>query len=254
MKLNKALMIAAFLLFALVPAFGQMGDKIGPGNYREIGALRLSGVSTVQAVPGEDRQFQLLSTVFGRAGMYREVAAPTKWAVTRSEGIAIDDKGKLKVSKGVKHGTKFKVTASVVIKEEWEKEGYEQTIEQDAIVYDPKENPLVGDWTQNSETDCEGHKSEVNGNNGLRSLEFRADGSYSAAVAPFEVYRDYWGTYAYDTAKGTLKMTIDGGNSDLTALRTEGRYEFKDGVLTIAGMQLHPNAPYTVPCKVHFRK
>jgi hypothetical protein len=254
MKLNKASTIAAFLLFAFVPAFGQMGDKIGPGNYREIGALRLSGVSTVQVVPGDERQFQLLSTVFGRAGMYREVAAPTKWAVTRSEGIAIDDKGKLKVSKGVKHGTKFKVSASVVIKEEWEKEGYEQTIEQDAIVYDPKENPLVGDWTQNSETDCEGHKSEVNGNNGLRSLEFRADGSYSAAVAPFEVYRDYWGTYAYDTAKGTLKMTIDGGNSDLTALRTEGRYEFKDGVLTIAGMQLHPNAPYTVPCKVHFRK
>jgi hypothetical protein len=29
---------------------------------------------------------------------------------------------------------------------------------------------------------------------------------------PFELYRDYWGTYRYDSEEGTLDLAIEGGN------------------------------------------
>ncbi len=32
------------------------------------------------------------------------------------------------------------------------------------------------------------------------------------AWAPFEVYVDYWGTYQYDEAQGTLELTVSNGN------------------------------------------
>ena len=129
------------------------------------------------------------------------------------------------------------------------------TVEQDVIVFDQKANPLVGDWTQEAMTTCEGKKVEVDGNTGLRMLEFRADGTYSAAIAPFEAYRDYWGTYTFDPKKGTLTMTVDGGNNVSRDLRTEGKYEITGGALTLTGLQLYPGlAPRPAPCKTHFVK
>jgi hypothetical protein len=230
------------------------GEKIEVGHYREIEVLRLSGSKTVQLRPGQEYQFHVLSTVFGRHGMFREVVAPATWKVSKAAKVKIDKTGRVAVGVKAKHGRRFVVTATVIAKDPWEPKAYPRTVEQDVVVFDPKENPLVGDWTQKAITTCEGQKIDVEGDDGLRMLEFRADGTYAAAVAPFEAYRDYWGTYKFDPKAGTLKMTADGGNKDRSQLVTEGRYEVKDGALTILGMQLLPDPPSPKPCKAHFSK
>ena len=257
--MKKILYIFVLLMLAIAPVQAQAdeyvsGDKIEPGMYREIGGLVLSGNSHVQLTPGQERQFRVFSTVTGRAGLLREVVAPATWSVEAVDGVVMDPKGKVTVAPTVPHGTKFKVTAKVTIKEPWEEKGYEETVVQDVLVFHPEQNPLVADWTQKFMTTCKGRKLEVDGSNGLGSIEFRADGTYSAAVAPFEARRDYWGKYEFDLKKGTLKMTVDGGNSDLIYLKTEGRFEVKNGALTISGMQLHPNQQFLKPCKAHFTK
>jgi hypothetical protein len=258
-NMTNTLIITIVALFAAVAAVAQSehvsDKKIGPGSYNQIQRLVISGDKTVQMQPGQERQFRLLSSVMGRAGMYREVEAPATWSVTKMEGLAVDGKGKLTVAAGVKHGATFRLTAKALIKEPWEEKGYEVTVEQDVIVFDPKENPLVGDWTQNSATTCEGQKFDVDGRTGLRSLEFRADGTYSAAVAPFEAYRDYWGTYSFDPAKRTIKLTLAGGNNTGSIPQTsQGTYSVKDGVLTLTGMQLHPDPQSPKLCKAQFTK
>ena len=258
MKISRIFCLLVYAALSLANAYAQdeyvSDPKIEPGMYQEIGVLQLSGVETVQMRAGEDRQFRVLSTVMGRAGTFREVVAPAAWTVSGDQGVTIDANGKVTVASTVTHGTKFSVSAKVTIKEPWEEKGYEQTIEQKVIIFDPKTNPLVGDWSQKFVTECGGKMSEATGNNGLRSLEFRADGTYSAAVAPFEAYRDYWGKYTFDAGKGTLTLTVDGGNSELAYLRTSGRYEIKNGTLTITGMQLHPDRQIRKLCKAHFTK
>jgi hypothetical protein len=255
--MHRSLALTLFLAAAVTAAYAQEAvsdKKIEPGMYREIHSLRLSGVSTVQMRPGEDRPFRVLSTVTGRH-FFREVVAPAIWSATKSEGVSVDDKGVVKVAAKARHGTKFRLTAKVLVKEPWEEKGNEITVEQDVVVFDTKENPLVGDWTQRSATTCEGQKFDVDGRTGLRSLEFRADGTYSGAVAPFEAYRDYWGMYSFDPAKRSIKLTLGGGNNTGSIPQTsQGTYSVKDGVLTLIGIQLHPGPQSPKLCKAQFTK
>lgn len=72
------------------------------------------------------------------------------------------------------------------------------------VVYRPESLPLVGFWSQRSE-ECEGREP-------MRELSFSGDGTFTATWMPFEVYRDYWGRFSYDTASGELVLTPEGGN------------------------------------------
>ncbi len=46
----------------------------------------------------------------------------------------------------------------------------------------------------------------------IRELLFHADGRFSVTWIPFEVYRDYWGTYTQDPRAGRLSLVVEGGN------------------------------------------
>lgn len=46
----------------------------------------------------------------------------------------------------------------------------------------------------------------------IEELVFHADGSFSVTWTPFEVYRDYWGTYTYDLETGSIDLEVTGGN------------------------------------------
>lgn len=70
------------------------------------------------------------------------------------------------------------------------------------IVYEPAAMPLVGTWSQSA--------AECAGTEPLRELIFKGDGTFSATWTPFEVYKDYWGTYTFD--EGQLTLVPDGGN------------------------------------------
>lgn len=46
----------------------------------------------------------------------------------------------------------------------------------------------------------------------IEELVFEADSTFSVTWTPFEVYRDYWGTYSYDLETGSLEIRVDSGN------------------------------------------
>ena len=71
-------------------------------------------------------------------------------------------------------------------------------------VYDRSRLPIVGYWHQRPE-ECQGSEP-------MRELVFNGDGTFSATWMPFEVYKDFWGTFTYDAETRELVLTPAGGN------------------------------------------
>ena len=67
----------------------------------------------------------------------------------------------------------------------------------------------------------------------------RSDGTFSVTWMPFEVYRDYWATYRYDSEQGTLDLAIEGGNHVPEDVDGSGSFVIdEDGCLLLKGMWL----------------
>ena len=66
-------------------------------------------------------------------------------------------------------------------------------------------NYLTGCWKEPNE-------SEPNINYQIRELRFDADGFFSVTWFPFEVYKDYWGSYEFNSNSGSVSMPVSGGN------------------------------------------
>jgi hypothetical protein len=67
----------------------------------------------------------------------------------------------------------------------------------------------------------------------VRELEFRPENGFSVTFTPFETYRDYWGSYAWDPDTGRIRLTVVGGNFVPGNLDLEGEAELKDGRLRL---------------------
>lgn len=72
------------------------------------------------------------------------------------------------------------------------------------VVFDRSRLPIVGYWRQRPE-DCPGSEP-------MRELVFSGDNTFSATWMPFEVYKDYWGTFTFDADTRELVLTPTGGN------------------------------------------
>jgi hypothetical protein len=72
------------------------------------------------------------------------------------------------------------------------------------LVYLEEAQPLAGRWSQPEEA-CANEGAEP-----VRELIFRPDGTFSLTWTPFEIYRDYWGTYTFE--EGMLTLIPEGGN------------------------------------------
>jgi hypothetical protein len=70
----------------------------------------------------------------------------------------------------------------------------------------------------------------------IGDFEFGPENRFSVTFMPFETYRDYWGSYAFDPATGRLTMSVEGGNFVPTGLDLEGRAELVDGRLVLRDM------------------
>jgi hypothetical protein len=70
----------------------------------------------------------------------------------------------------------------------------------------------------------------------ISELEFHGENRFSVTFRPFESYRDYWGTYAFDAATGGLRLTVEGGNFVPPGLDLEGRAEMASGRLVLRDM------------------
>ena len=71
----------------------------------------------------------------------------------------------------------------------------------------------------------------------IRELAFGPE-RFSVTFAPFESYKDYWGTYAFDPATGALRLTVEGGNSVPPGLDLEGTARLEGSRLVLEGMFL----------------
>lgn len=101
-----------------------------------------------------------------------------------------------------------------------------RSVEGQFAVYDPREAPLIGSWRQTAEACPQG--------NALRELIFRPNGSFAATFRPFERYQDYWGSYSFDTATGTLTLEPSGGNY-IPGDVADGLVTFRDGHMRAVG-------------------
>jgi hypothetical protein len=64
-------------------------------------------------------------------------------------------------------------------------------------------------------------------------LEFQPENRFSVTFAPFETYRDYWGTYSFDPATKQLRLKVEGGNFVPSNLDLEGEAEMVGGRLRL---------------------
>jgi hypothetical protein len=99
-----------------------------------------------------------------------------------------------------------------------------RVVAKDAVV-------LTGRYTQQSLEGCTAHEP-------VRELEFQPENRFSVTFMPFETYRDYWGSYAFDPATGKLRLTVEGGNFVPPNLDLEGEVEFAAGRLRLKDMFL----------------
>ena len=164
--------------------------------------LMLSMERTAQLQPGETRTFSL---GVGECCYYIEpVDACVTWSVDPAEGASIDPQtGELSVDAATPSGSVFTVSADV--------ENGRRVVSIDVYVYTPEDNPLVGRWQEEAQFAC-GTGEEVTPDQPIRELVFRAAGEFSVTWAPFELYRDYWGTYTYDLGQGSLDLSAPSGN------------------------------------------
>ena len=51
------------------------------------------------------------------------------------------------------------------------------------------------------------------GSKAINELVLQEDGKFNFTAYPFEVYKDYWGTYSVDQKRHLLNFTIEGGNN-----------------------------------------
>jgi hypothetical protein len=85
---------------------------------------------------------------------------------------------------------------------------------------------LTGRWSQTGVEGCEGVET-------VGELEFSPGNGFSVTFQPFETYRDYWGSYAFDPASGAISFKVEGGNFTPSGLDLEGRAERSEAGLTL---------------------
>ncbi len=188
--------------------------------------LRLSMDQSVGMQPGTTHAFSL--GVLECCYSFVPVEACATWSVHPAEGASIDpDTGLLTVDPTTPSGSVFTVSADV--------ENGRRVVSVEVHVFTPQDNPLVGIWKEEAQFAC-GTGEEAAPEKPIRELRFQADGSFSVTWTPFEVYKDYWGTYTYDLEQGTLELGITGGNyipddvdgSGLFSLDEQGRLILRD--------------------------
>jgi hypothetical protein len=150
------------------------------------------------------------------------------WSVSPTDGATIDaETGVFTVDPATPSGKVFTVTADV--------EKGRRLVSAKVYVYTLEANPLFGVWREEAQFSCETDEVVVPEER-IGELSFGADGEFSVTWYPFEIYKDYWGTYTFDLNQGTLDLTgaegnyvpedVDGNGS--WSIDEEGRLVLKD--------------------------
>lgn len=171
-------------------------------NEETLKRLVLSLDNSIEMQPGKTQNLSLLA--FECCHYFEPVETCVTWSVEPSEGASIDpERGVLTVEAGVPSGSVFTVSADV--------EDGRRILSIPVYIFTPQDNPLVGIWREEVQFAC-GTGTEVSPESPIDELRFRADGTFGVTWQPFEVYVDYWGSYQYSLAQGTLDLAVTGAN------------------------------------------
>ncbi len=183
--------LQGLIIFALFP--GESAE-----DYIPVGSLS----DSLQALPGGSLQLTL--GVFQCCYFFHPARVQAVWSVSPGEGVDIDPTtGLLTVDPATPNGSVYTVIADV--------ENGRRVVSTELHVFTPEANPLVSFWFEIAQIDC-ATGGEVVPADTIEELIFGADGTFSVTWFPFEVYKDYWGTYTFDPATGSLELTITNGN------------------------------------------
>ncbi|MGB9299077.1 MAG: hypothetical protein WCD51_00640 [Anaerolineae bacterium] len=182
--------------------FGLGGDCRRGLDEDTLNRLSLVMGDTLAMQPGETWEFS--PGVVECCYVFEPVDACATWSVSPTDGATIDPKtGVFAVDPGTPSGEVFTVTADV--------ENGRRLVSADVHVYTPEANPLFGIWHEEAQFACETDE-EVIPEERIGELSFGANGKFSVTWHPFEVYKDYWGTYTFDLNQGTLDLAGAEGN------------------------------------------
>ncbi len=200
---------AIFLSLTGRMCFAQFFEPVPADSLTEaqIESLMIDGYESLQAKPGQT----LMLTVKTRSERLippypEEVKIRTRWSIQPKSGLRLDKiSGKLSIGEDVQNGTEYTITAEVKTSKGW------KTLDKRLYIYTSAGNPFVGFWKDR--------------NNDIGELRFLADGTFSVTARPFEVYKDYWGTYRYDLNKKSIVFEVTGGNRIPEDIDVEGFFE-----------------------------
>lgn len=185
-----------------------------PLDNATLSRLTLSLSNNIQLQPGQTYQFSL--SVIECCYVPKPVNAQVTWSIEPSGGAHIDPQtGLLSVGRSTTNGSVFTVTADV--------ENGRRNLSIKVYVYTPEANPLVGVWRERARLKCDS-KRRLTPLTPIGELEFRADNTFSVTWTPFEVYRDYVGSYSYDLRTGRIKLVVAGGNYVPANIDGEGTF------------------------------
>jgi hypothetical protein len=174
---------------------------------------------------------------------FQPVPVSAVWSVSPDEGASIDPlSGLLTVDPATPSGSAYTVSADV--------ENGRRIVSIELHVFTPEANPLVGYWVEIRQIDC-ATGSDVTPAESIEEFIFNADGTFSVTWFPFEVYKDYWGTYTFDPATGALDLVIESGNYIPTGFDGTGTYSLDpSGRLILSDIWLGspPNTTATQTC------
>lgn len=140
------------------------------------------------------------------------------WSVDPAGGARIDpDTGLLTIDPATLPGSRFTVSAEVG--------AGRHVVTTEIHVFTPEASPLVGYWWEEAQFTC-GDGTAVTPALPIEELVFAVDGTFAVTWTPFESYVDYWGTYVVDLERGTLELTVTGGNEIPADVDGSGRVAF----------------------------
>jgi hypothetical protein len=173
------------------------------------------------------------------------VAADATWSVTPTDGARIDPAtGILNIDATTSSGSIFTVRAEV--------EGGRHVVETRVKIFTPESNPLIGYWREQAQLTCDSG-AEVAPAMAIAELIFDPDGAFAVTWFPFESYKDYWGTYTFDLGKGTLQLTVTGGNTIPPDVDGEGRFARGATGLVLTDLWLGTPSPERGPANCGHR-
>ncbi len=155
--------------------------------------------------------------------------------------------GVLTISADAAPGSVYTVTADV--------EDGRAVLQAKVYVWTPESNPLVGVWHEIAELPC-GGGAEAPPFKPIEELWVHASGQLSVTWTPFEVYIDYWGTYAFDLMTGDLSLADLQGNYVPDDVDAAGTFMMDGSQLVLKDMWLgSPEGfPLTPACGHRFAR